>query len=559
MAHSIVRSWRWAAVPFGVLYLILLALRFRGIVTTANLDADAVSAPVIGQLFGSAPPSAHVVLGEFGWYATLLFELGTKWLPAHRQVWEAAPYAMALAGAALTAWSVWEVAGAFAASLTAVVLVCASAPTLHLLLSVTQHAPDWFCLGLLAAFLVVLERRAASLRWPVLGPMCVVVGLLVGVNAASDPLLVICGLVPFALAVGACYALARGPDSTRTVILAGLTLVVAALAWAGTAIAMSALDVGPAPGLHTTALASAGKIASNFRLWWHSIAVLGNGDFFGRDLTFTSALAVVCAALTLAAVVLLPRIGWRELRAGATGLRPRRAPPAPVVAPPPDARLARAPAAAGASQLAPAWTGFVVFWCSSALLLTVAFLLSAVPVDIHADRYLLGLIYAAAAMVPAVAARRAVTQVAALVGTCVFALAGVISLAQGTPARNTGRFPPTDLAKRVAAVAKANHVKVGYAGYWDAAPITWASHFGVDVFPVSVCDRGAHLCPFDLHYISSWYTPRPGTGSFLLTDRRLRLVAAPTPGLGRPAAVYRIGQLTMYVYRYDIAARFAAT
>ena len=75
MPHSIVRNWRWAAVPFGVLYLILLALRFRGIMTSTNLDADAVSAPVIGELFGSAPSSAHVVLGEFAWYATLLFEL----------------------------------------------------------------------------------------------------------------------------------------------------------------------------------------------------------------------------------------------------------------------------------------------------------------------------------------------------------------------------------------------------------------------------------------------------------------------------------------------------
>ena len=57
MPHSIVRNWRWAAVPFGLLYLILLALRFRGIVTNSNLDADAVSAPVIGQLFGRAPAS----------------------------------------------------------------------------------------------------------------------------------------------------------------------------------------------------------------------------------------------------------------------------------------------------------------------------------------------------------------------------------------------------------------------------------------------------------------------------------------------------------------------
>ena len=164
VTRSILRNWRWAAIPFGVVYLILLALRFRGIVTTANLDADAVSAPVIGELFGSAPSGAHVVLGEFPWYATLLFELGTKWLPAHRHVWELAPYAMALAGSALTAWSVWLVADGFAASLTAVLLVCAAAPTLHVLLSMTQHAPDWFCLGLLAAFLVLLERRAASLR-----------------------------------------------------------------------------------------------------------------------------------------------------------------------------------------------------------------------------------------------------------------------------------------------------------------------------------------------------------------------------------------------------------
>src|SRR5438067_258915 len=122
-------------------------------------------------------------------------------------------------------------------------------------------------------------------------------------------------LIPLVLALGTCYALARAPDSTRTVIVARLMLVVVALAWAGTAIAMSALDVAPEPGVHTMALASAGKIASNFRLWWHSVAVLGNGDFFGRQLTFTSGLAVVCAVLSIVAVVLLPRVGLVELRA----------------------------------------------------------------------------------------------------------------------------------------------------------------------------------------------------------------------------------------------------
>lgn len=525
MTRSIVRNWRWAAVPFGVVYLILLALRFRGIVTTGNLDADAVSAPVIGELFGNAPASAHVVLGTFGWYSSLLFLLATKWLPAHRQVWEVAPYLMALAGAALTAWSVWRVAGRFAAGLTAVLLVCAAAPTLRLLLSMTQHAPAWFCLGLLAAFLALAEDRTRR-RGAVLVAAAVVVGLIVGVNAASDPLLVISGLAPFVLAVLASSALARGPESARALRLATGMLVVTGIAWAGTAIAMRALDVAPQAGLHLSALASAGQIAHNFRLWWQSVAVLGNGDFFGRELTLTSGLAVVCAVLSVGAVVLLPRVGWRELRT-----RTRE-----------PARLA-----------------FMVFWCSSAVLLTGAFLLSAYPGDIHSDRYLLGLIYAAAAVIPAIAARRVFTQAAAVAGTCVFALAAVVSLAQGTASRNTEGFPPTDEAQRVAAIASANHLGVGYAGYWDAAPITWASHFRAKVYPVSVCDQGAHLCPFDLHIISSWYTPRPGVRSFLLTDRRLKLVPAPTPDLGRPIAVHRIGQLTMYVYPYDISGRLSPT
>lgn len=87
LIRSAVNSWRWAAVPFAVLYLVLLAVRLPGVVTATNLDADAVSAPVIGQLFSSAPAHASVVLGEFGWYASLLFLLATKWLPSHREVW----------------------------------------------------------------------------------------------------------------------------------------------------------------------------------------------------------------------------------------------------------------------------------------------------------------------------------------------------------------------------------------------------------------------------------------------------------------------------------------
>ena len=89
--------------------------------------------------------------------------------------------------------------------------------------------------------------------------------------------------------------------------------------------------------------------------------------------------------------------------------------------------------------------------------------------------------------------------------------------------------------------------------------MTWATGFRVQVYPVAVCRQNAHLCRFDLHYISSWYSPRSGAGSFLLTDNRSsESVTEPTPDLGRPIAVYRIGPIKMYTYPYDIAARIVS-
>jgi hypothetical protein len=515
-----------------MVYLVLLAAQFRGVITTTNLDADTVSAPVIGELFGSAGPHASVVLGTFGWYGSLLFELATKWLPLHRQVWELAPYAMALAGAALVAWSVWQIAGRWAASLAAVLLICAAPDTLHLLLSMTQHAPDWFCCALLGAFLVLIERRVLSVRPPLLVVITVAVGAIVGINAASDSLVTIAGLVPFVLAVLAGFVAVRGPSSVRAIRVALAMLVIVAISWVITDAVVSSLSVGPEPGLDTTRLATGGQIGTNFRLWWQSVAVLGNGDFLGRNVSFSSALAAGCAVLSITAVVLLPRFGWREFRARVTST---------------------------GQVTAPERLTFVVFWSTSAVLLTAAFLLSALPVDIHADRYLVGLVYAAAALIPVLAAGRSLTEAAALLGTCVFALSGVTSMAQRTSTRNTAHFPTPGLARQIAEIAASQHLKYGYAGYWDAAPITWSTRLRVQVYPVSICDQNGHLCRFDLHYISSWYTPREGIRSFLLIDPALPLLTAPTPDLGRPVAIYHVGRITMYVYPYDLAKRLRVT
>jgi hypothetical protein len=411
---------------------------------------------------------------------------------------------------------VWRVADGWAAGITATVLVCASPPTLHLLLSMTQHGPDWFCCALLAAELVVLVRCAADLSRRRLAALSLVVGILVGVDGASDVLVTIAGLAPFVVALLAAHLLARTRHTGRALGWAGATLVVVAVGWIATALLMSAWNVAPEPGLDTTKLAGSAQIATNLGLWWRGIVALGNGDH---------------AAHAPALVACVPVIGGRELARGIGG-RTR-------------------------TRLAPDRLGLVVFWVASALALTVAFVFSGLPVDLHADRYLVGVVYAAAALLALGAARpwarRAVTA-----GACLCALSAIAALSTGAYTRNAGRFPSTGLSAQVLRVARAHDATVGYAGYWDAAPIMWATRLRLRVYPVSVCDQGQRLCRFDLHVITSWYRPRAGRRSFLLVDPALPLITGPVSDLGRAIGVYRIGRLTMYVYPYDLSARIVS-
>lgn len=530
-------GWRWAAVPLALIYLVLLAMQFGAVVRASDLDADAVSAEVIGQLFGHAGAHAYTVLGTFGWYATLLAELATRWLPSHRYVWEAMPYGMSLASVALIGWSVWWIAGRWAASIAAVLLLCTSPAMLLLLLSMTQHGPDWFCCALLGAFIVAIEQRRRRWRLPPMLAAAVVIGVVVGVNAASDALVILAGVLPFGLALLVSHTLAWREQSRRSLGLAAVMFVALAVSWRLTHAVMSAWRVAPEAGLKLFTLGTGHHVGKNVGLWLQAIPTLANGAFFNRNLSVGALLAVACAGLSLVAVAMVFRFGWREFGAGVERWRqPRGAPAAGPFAPEPE-RLA-----------------FVVFWVSAAVALSLLFVLSSYPVDVKADRYLAGVIYAVAAVIPLFAAGRRRRELAVVLGTCVFALSGIASLRLRL-ATQQPVAPTSTVANRVAAAAAAHGLTYGFGEYWDAAPITWTTDLRVRIYPVQACDAGRHLCPFDLHVISGWYTPRPGTRSFLLVDPAHRGVTRPTPDLGSPSAVYRVGKLKMYVYPYDIASR----
>lgn len=529
-AREPIRALTWVLCALVVAYLITVAVEFSQIVASIYRDADAASAPVIGQLLGGAPAHRDVVLGQMLWVSTLLFELATRWLPLHREIWEAAPYAMALASAALLGWGSWKVYGRWAALITAAIVICASPHTLHLLLSLNDHSPTWFSLSLIAASLVFAVRPGARLK-PLPAAVAIgLVGAIVGVNMASDTLLLVAGVIPAAIAV----VVARIAYKERAIALA-FWYVVAGIVVAGVCDALAHAwarhesIVSPA-GVSHIGLASGEALANNFKLWWQSIIVLGNGDFFGQTLGFTSALQVLCAALALAAVAIAARVAWLDLK---RTLGERHL----------DAN--------GESGRRICW---VAFWGSSGILLSIAFIVSSLPVDIESDRYLLGVVYAVAALLPLVAGVHRWRRIAVTGASAVFALSAVAQLAQRQVVAEANDQPSYLLADEVERIAQREHLTVGYAGYWDAAPVTWATHMRVKVFPVLGCSET--LCPYYLHVITSWYAPRSGTPSFLLSDPTQPGSVSPPASLGKPSATHTLGSATMYVYPYDIASRF---
>jgi hypothetical protein len=197
----------------------------------------------------------------------------------------------------------------------------------------------------------------------------------------------------------------------------------------------------------------------------------------------------------------------------------------------------------------------VAFWVTAGLLLTVAYMLSSIPVDLTSSRYLVGVFYAAVALVVLLVEHHPKLRGVVVAGALVYCFAGVLGMAKGTATENPSRLPGSRIANEVASIAAREHLKRGYAGYWDAAPITWESHLRVDVYPVFTCPAG--VCQFYLHTIAGWYRPHPGQRTFLLTDPIQLFMQGLPPVFGKPSASYRIGQVTMWVYPYDIASRIS--
>jgi hypothetical protein len=501
------RAVAWVPLPFAAVYAAVLAATFGSLVGSLYSSADVAAAPYIGQLWTAAPSGAHVVLGHIAWYEALWGEWLTRGWPLHRQLWEVGPWLVSLAGIALVAWATAKAAGRFAAMLVAVSLVCAGAGLISYQFPAAIHALTWVHVCLLGCFLVfVADRgRAHPLLWTAL--VLVTAG-----GVASDRLLVLAGVAPFVLAAAVLGRRSFVSAAVLAVVsIAGAQAIVAEMQAAHVRADRFTVRFG---GWH--------RLGPNVRILGHALLYLFNGDV-GRPRVEARWLLGLACALVLAAAALL---------AISSVFRYRNADRVRAV--------------------------HLTFWWLAGSLLATVFVLTNVPVDRFSARYIVGLGYAIVVVAAVAAARKGLLarSVAALC-VCVLVTGSIVTLLAHDLQESSSTYPSTALAGKLLRFAQASGIRYGYAGYWDAAPLTWETKAHVQIYPVGPCPTAAGICGFPFNRISSWYVPRPATRTFLVVDpARPAGLAGFLSGLGRPERSARVGRLSVFVYDYDIAARF---
>ena len=199
----------------ALIYAFVLLRRLPEIVDQVTWNADYVSVMVLAQSVGTSGKSGRAVIIQIGWY---WFDLATRCIfRIHRQVWEYAPFVLAMAALALIVWTAWRVAGRFAALLAASIGIAAAPIVVATQVAQSFHGTTWFGCALLAAYLCAVLSAKASRR--VLIAMSVLVALLAGFATGTDPLLAPAGDAPFALTLIALWCLRK--DEVPRVEIAG--------------------------------------------------------------------------------------------------------------------------------------------------------------------------------------------------------------------------------------------------------------------------------------------------------------------------------------------------
>jgi hypothetical protein len=493
---------RWLPAAAGAAYVVTVVALGRGLVDALNWDTDA-SAPL--ALAERLRGSGIVSIPHYGEWTSLWWLLATRGLPWHAQLWGASGYALALMAAALVGWATSRVCGRWAGLTAAVVAVAVGPYALRSLLSLALHVTNPFGAAVLAAGVVLLPRMRSWL-------VALGIGALAGVNAASDPLLWIAGLIPFAIA--AAY-LAWTTRRVETAVRAGTTVVAAATSAFATNVVMHELGFRVI-GL-SVQLAPVHDLPANVRHLGRMLALVGGANYalpgggYPRE-----PLRALIALLAFAGIA------------------------APVLA---AAKFAR-------RRAAPIVRAYACYWGAATVALCVIFVITrnAAALGPNSANYLLTLPLAAGAGVALLAAGSRRAQYAVAVAAAVVASVNIAGLAGGRA--NLASTPLRTNLHALVKLLQRNNATRGYAGYWDAQNLSWQSGMRLLVSPVVRC--GEALCPNSFFSIRSWYEGHDGR-SFLLVDPTNGVIDKPPPFVAEARSTHHFGLLTLYVFDYDIA------
>jgi hypothetical protein len=522
--------WPWAPLALAGIYGIVVLANFSSLINAINMDSDVSIALMIGKLVGNAPHGAQVVLGDHPWYEPLWFLHLTSGLPGYRKLWEFAPLLWSLGGIALLAWSAWSAFGRWPATLVASALLCAGTAGRFMFFSFDWHGPTALHTVFLGVLVVWLAGRARRFTTWQLVAIALFMGLISAAPATGDKLFLYWAILPLLFTAALLVWRTRAMEYVQILGLA-VTIAVIALA-VGAFLKQEMVAMGWVGAPFEVYFAATSALLNNFLLLVESYTNLAGGNFFGLPASGDNIATFASGVLLLTAIVCLIFEVRRRIAAAA---------PAPVALDPLAAR-----------RLA-----YIAFWASSFLITSLAFVLSSAPIDANSARYVLAGYVAVGALLPLLALRNRFWKASVTAGLCAFAVIASYQVIRN-PFEPQLKFPTPQQAQALARFAETEHVKYGYTGYWDAADLTWMSGFHVKVYPVTQCSsQNLAICPFNIG-ITSWYKPHGATNSMLVIDHGIQLqtVTAPNPDDGTPIASVTIGDLSVYVYPFDIASHF---
>jgi hypothetical protein len=500
-------------------YAAIIAQRLPSWYEALSHDSDA-TAPMVLTSSLSTGDHGTIFLGNAPWYSTLMFDQLTIGLPMHRIVWVIWPALLSLLGAMVLGASLARIAGRWAGLSAAVLAICVSPAIVYQFIAQAHHGTTFLTVILLGSFFAVVVRsdvdRAFSRRSTLAASS---LGALTGLNAVSDPLLVVSGVLPLLFAVGLTALLDR--ELTRRLsILSAITVgcclggAAAALIWA----AHSSIRYTSPSHL---GLATVSQVADHVTLLGGmALVTLGASwpKFVWLQGHRTLVETLLGGAIIIAAAVAMSAAVFRAVR---------------------HTRGATDPRARGRRF-------HTVFWTAVAAANVLALLLTNVAVDVTQIHYMLPALAAVAALVPFLASRPAMRLLVSATICGLVVLNARAALGSADVSGNTGEFPALATALRAAGVSHA------YADYWEADALTWMTNDSVRVSPATECGAGhSALCRLDFNTPSGWFALHsPATA--VIIDPAFSIPHELALSYGSPVREIRVDRFIVDVYDHDV-------